>query len=277
MAEGDASTSMRLLAIFLLLAGLACARGRRHPAQGGGRQESELGLRGRFHDPRRDRSGDKPVERDASYSMIASGKDRTLILMRSPSNFYGALVLMADDRCWMLLPRATKPWELSAAQMLAGDIATGDLARSNLTKGYAATLAGEDAVGRRAVLAAGARRCDRPRALRTDRLLDREEELPPQKARALRTHRQAGQGRRLRRLPEGRARTAPHAAPDRKPRRVEGSEHTDLHPSPQDPARPVVVHRGRDGADQGRGARRASRGLRKRTPAWSSILRAAGR
>lgn len=89
---------------------------------------------------------DKKVERDASYSMIANGKDRTLILMRSPSNFYGSLVLMADRQYWMLLPRALKPWELSPAQMLAGDIATGDLARSNLTKGYAATLAGEEAL-----------------------------------------------------------------------------------------------------------------------------------
>lgn len=85
-------------------------------------------------------------ERDATYSMLASGKDRTVIVMRTPENLYGALVLMADQRCWMLLPRALKPWELSAAQMVAGDIATGDLARSNLTKGYAATLAGDDSV-----------------------------------------------------------------------------------------------------------------------------------
>lgn len=85
-------------------------------------------------------------ERDASYSMIASGKDRTVILMRSPSNLYGGLVLMADERSWMLLPRALKPWELSAEQMVAGDIAAGDLARSNLTKGYRASLEGEDAV-----------------------------------------------------------------------------------------------------------------------------------
>jgi len=88
--------------------------------------------------------GSAGSERDASYSMVASGKDRTVILMRSPSNLYGALVLMAEGRCWMLLPRASKPWELSAAQMLAGDIATGDLARSNLLRGYTATVAGED-------------------------------------------------------------------------------------------------------------------------------------
>jgi outer membrane lipoprotein-sorting protein len=88
--------------------------------------------------------GEKAAERDASYSMIASGKDRTVILMKSPAELFGALVLMAEDRYWMLLPRATRPWELSAAQMLAGDIATGDLARSNLARGYRVSVAGED-------------------------------------------------------------------------------------------------------------------------------------
>jgi outer membrane lipoprotein-sorting protein len=85
-------------------------------------------------------------ERDASYSMIARGKDRTVILMRSPEPLYGAVVLMADGRYWMLLPKASRPWELSAAQMMNGDVATGDLARANLEKGYAATLDGEEAI-----------------------------------------------------------------------------------------------------------------------------------
>ena len=88
--------------------------------------------------------GDAVVERDASYGMIASGKDRSVILMRSPDMLYGALVLMAEGRSFMLLPKASKAWELSAAQMVNGDVASGDLARSNLTRGYAATVAGED-------------------------------------------------------------------------------------------------------------------------------------
>ena len=85
-------------------------------------------------------------ERDASYSMLARGKDRTVILMRSPEWLYGALVLMAVDRYWMLLPKASKPWELSGAQMMNGDIATGELARINLTRGYTVSLSGEEAV-----------------------------------------------------------------------------------------------------------------------------------
>jgi outer membrane lipoprotein-sorting protein len=85
-------------------------------------------------------------ERDTSYSMIASGKDRTVILLRSPDELYGALVLMANGTYWMLLPKTSKPWELSAAQMINGDLATGDLARADLTRGYTATLSGEEPI-----------------------------------------------------------------------------------------------------------------------------------
>jgi len=88
--------------------------------------------------------GDVVKERDASYSMVARGKDRTVILMRSPENLHGALVLMVENKYWMLLPKASKPWELSGAQMMNGDVATGDLARSNLRRGYAVSLSGEE-------------------------------------------------------------------------------------------------------------------------------------
>ena len=86
--------------------------------------------------------GNTVAERDASYSMIARGKDTTVILMRSPDLLYGALVLMVDRKYWMLLPRASIPWELSGVQIQTGDLGTGDIARANLTRGYLATLSG---------------------------------------------------------------------------------------------------------------------------------------
>jgi hypothetical protein len=84
--------------------------------------------------------------RDAAYAMIASGKDRTVIVMKTPEPMFGSLVLMADGRSWMLLAKATRPWELSGAQMQNGDIATGDIARADFSKDYDATLAGEEAI-----------------------------------------------------------------------------------------------------------------------------------
>lgn len=87
---------------------------------------------------------EKPYAWDASYSMLAHRKERTIILMRSPSSFYGGLVLMAEGRYWMLLPRATRPLELSAAQVLRGDVSSGDLARTDLTRGYGVVLGAEE-------------------------------------------------------------------------------------------------------------------------------------
>ncbi len=90
--------------------------------------------------------GSKPVERDASYSMIAGGKDRSLIVTRSPEMLYGASVLLVDDHAWMLLPKASKAWELSSAQLVNGDVASGDVARISFVRGWTATLDGEDDV-----------------------------------------------------------------------------------------------------------------------------------
>jgi hypothetical protein len=83
-------------------------------------------------------------ERDATYSMIAGGKDRTVILMRAPESLYGALMLMANGRYWMLHPKAQNPRELSIAPIQNGDVATVDLSRANLTRGYKASLSGEE-------------------------------------------------------------------------------------------------------------------------------------
>ena len=90
--------------------------------------------------------GETVAERDASYSMIANGKNRSVILMRSPESLFGGRMLMVDGKYWMLLPKASRPWELSAAQIRNGDVATGDLARVNLTQGYKASIAGEETV-----------------------------------------------------------------------------------------------------------------------------------
>ena len=90
--------------------------------------------------------GETVAERDASYSLIANGKNRSVILMRSPDSLFGGLMLMVDGKYWMLLPKASRPWELSGAQIRNGDVATGDLARVNLTRGYKASIAGDETV-----------------------------------------------------------------------------------------------------------------------------------
>jgi hypothetical protein len=85
-------------------------------------------------------------ERRASYTMIAHGKDHSMVLMRTPVQFYGGTLLIDEGLYWLLLPRAEKPFQLMESQVFRGDIGNGDLARANLAAMYAARLAGEEAL-----------------------------------------------------------------------------------------------------------------------------------
>jgi hypothetical protein len=82
-------------------------------------------------------------ERSAAYTLIASGKDRSLVLMREPSQFYPGILLIDEGVHWLLLPKSDRPLQLAPRQVLSGDVSTGDLARGNLLGQYHPALAGE--------------------------------------------------------------------------------------------------------------------------------------
>jgi len=85
--------------------------------------------------------------RTAAYTMIAVGKDRSVVLMREPAPFHPGVLLIADGLFWLLLPRSSMPIQLSPRQVLSGDIASGDIARANLERHYAPRLVGEEPCG----------------------------------------------------------------------------------------------------------------------------------
>jgi len=86
-------------------------------------------------------------ERTARYTMIAHGKDHALVLMREPAQFYPGTLLIMRGLYWLLLPNAEKPLQLSAQNVLDGDISYGDLARGNLLRNYTVRLDGEEKIG----------------------------------------------------------------------------------------------------------------------------------
>lgn len=83
-------------------------------------------------------------QRHAAYTLIARGKDETLVLMRDPEAFYPGTLRIAGGQYWLLLPRSDRPLQLSARHVLGGDIANGDLARGNLLAHYTARHDGEE-------------------------------------------------------------------------------------------------------------------------------------
>jgi len=86
-------------------------------------------------------------EREAEYSLIAHGKDQTLVLMRRPHQFYPGTLLITHGLYWLLLPRAERPFQLSPRHVLNGDISNGDLARGNLVAYYRPSLGGSEKLG----------------------------------------------------------------------------------------------------------------------------------
>ena len=83
-------------------------------------------------------------ERTARYTMIAHGKDHSLVLVRQPKSFYPGTLLIERHRYWLMFPRSQKPIQLSAQQILNGDISNGDLTRGNLLNHYKPRIDGEE-------------------------------------------------------------------------------------------------------------------------------------
>lgn len=85
-------------------------------------------------------------KRHALYTLIAHGKDRSLVVMREPKQFHPGVLLISDGLYWLLLPRSDKAFQLSPRHVLNGDISNGDLARGNLLAFYEPALEGEETV-----------------------------------------------------------------------------------------------------------------------------------
>jgi len=85
-------------------------------------------------------------KRHAVYTMIAHGKDHSLVLMREPKQFHPGTLLITRGLYWLLLPRSDKAFQLSPRHVLNGDISNGDLARGNLMNFYDPRFDGEEEV-----------------------------------------------------------------------------------------------------------------------------------
>jgi hypothetical protein len=57
--------------------------------------------------------------RTASYTMIAAGKARAIILMLGPDPFFGGTLLSRDREFWLLLPLASRAIQLSSEALSA--------------------------------------------------------------------------------------------------------------------------------------------------------------
>ncbi len=81
------------------------------------------------------------------FEVYVKGTGRTLVRFVSPARNVGRSLLAVDRDLWIYLPDAGKPVRIPMAQRLVGQVANGDVARTDYAGDYTASLVGEDSVG----------------------------------------------------------------------------------------------------------------------------------
>lgn len=70
------------------------------------------------------------------YRVLSKGNANTLVMITEPASERGQIMLMKDRDLWIFLPSVSQPVRLSLGQRLTGQVANGDLARSNFSGDY---------------------------------------------------------------------------------------------------------------------------------------------
>ena len=80
------------------------------------------------------------------YEVYIKGTDRSLVRFVSPVRDVGRSLLALERDLWIYLPDAGKPVRIPLSQRLVGQVANGDIARTDYAGDYAAALLGSDTV-----------------------------------------------------------------------------------------------------------------------------------
>jgi len=80
------------------------------------------------------------------YRILSKGNANTLVMITEPASERGQIMLMKDRDLWIFLPSVSQPVRLSLGQRLTGQVANGDLARSNFSGDYAPKILRNDVI-----------------------------------------------------------------------------------------------------------------------------------
>jgi outer membrane lipoprotein-sorting protein len=85
--------------------------------------------------------------RETKYKVLNKGREKSLVETVFPERQAGRKLLMDDDNLWFYTPDIKRPARVSMQQKLTGEVANGDLARTNFSGDYDAVLAGKEKAG----------------------------------------------------------------------------------------------------------------------------------
>lgn len=82
----------------------------------------------------------------SGYEVYVKGPDKVFVKFVSPARNTGRSLLALGRDLWIYLPDAGKPLRIPLAQRLVGQVANGDIARTDYAGDYSATLVGTETV-----------------------------------------------------------------------------------------------------------------------------------
>lgn len=80
------------------------------------------------------------------YKVYTKGKKLSRVETIFPERQAGRKMLMKDDDLWLFTPDIKRPTRVSMQQRLTGEVANGDIVRTNFADDYEATVKGEEKV-----------------------------------------------------------------------------------------------------------------------------------
>lgn len=81
------------------------------------------------------------------YRVLSKGNENTVVMVTEPAAERGQIMLMKGRDLWIFMPSISQPVRLALAQRLTGQVANGDLARSNFSGDYAPKILRTDTIG----------------------------------------------------------------------------------------------------------------------------------
>jgi len=88
--------------------------------------------------------GQSPEAR--KYRVLSKGNENTVVMILEPASERGQIMLMKGHDLWVFMPDVSQPIRLGLAQRLTGEVANGDLARSNFSGDYNPTVIGSERI-----------------------------------------------------------------------------------------------------------------------------------
>jgi len=79
---------------------------------------------------------DGQVTDKRKYKVLSKGNENTIVQVTEPASDRGQVMLIRGRDLWVFLPNVSQPVRLSLSQRLTGQVANGDLARTNFAGDY---------------------------------------------------------------------------------------------------------------------------------------------